>query len=722
MKEFNTKIQKQLDKISKGGKLFRVELTGEEIWSLYLNSFEKGDDPVFRDPESTVHNCNHCNNFIRRYGNVVAINKDMEIESIFDVDIEGEFKPVAAAMAKAIRNSKINNVFIETFQNLKEAPYEKCTKNNEVFLLGVDKNAKAYTELEAKKFGVVKAGDVKLFNHLHMTLDKSFVDMSGKSEASILANYRSSKEVFERAMEEISLDTLTLVKELINQGSLLNGDAFLHKIKSISSKKKAYDLAKGFSPSSLNNWCWDRSYGYDLAKFRNELIGVLCTEITEGKDLTKACLAWNKRVDPANFMLAVAPITETQKKNAKKFAEENGYLDSFDREFAKLDDILVDEIQHINSGDGTIKVASVFDKVKTPSTQHKRSEFKNIPEVGIDKFMADILPGCTSVEVFLENKHERNLVTMTTSKNKDCKPMFKWDNPYSWTYKGNLAGKSQLAEMVEAKGGRVDGVFRFTHSWNEIEPNRSLMDLHVFMPGCDLPEKNSGGPNVLGRRVGWNKRTDTSSGGVQDVDYTAAAPTGYIPVENITFPEISRMPEGKYVCMIHNWSFRHNGGEGRAELAVGGNTFQYIYPRTTNNQWVKIAEVTLKDSQFSVKHFIEPSGETTKDLYGLDTNKFHKVNLMCLSPNYWSNNEVGFKHFFFMLDKCKTDTAIKSFHTENLNQDLVPHRKVLDVLSATTMIEPKGAQLSGLGFNATVRDEVVLKLSGSFKRTIKVKF
>jgi hypothetical protein len=38
------------------------------------------------------------------------------------------------------------------------------------------------------------------------------------------------------------------------------------------------------------------------------------------------------------------------------------------------------------------------------------------------------------------------------------------------------------------------------------------------------------------------------------------------------------------------------------------------------------------------------------------------------------------------------------------------------------MIQPTEKQLSVLWFNATVRDELILKLSGSFKRVIKVKF
>lgn len=66
--------------------------------------------------------------------------------------------------------------------------------------------------------------------------------------------------------------------------------------------------------------------------------------------------------------------------------------------------------------------------------------------------MSDILPTCTSVEAFLDNKHEGNLVSLTTANAKDSKPIFKWSNNYSWTYNGNLAGKSQIKENVKSAG------------------------------------------------------------------------------------------------------------------------------------------------------------------------------------------------------------------------------------------------------------------------------
>jgi len=76
----------------------------------------------------------------------------------------------------------------------------------------------------------------------------------------------------------------------------------------------------------------------------------------------------------------------------------------------------------------------------------------------------------------------------------------------------------------------------------------------------------------------------------------------------------------------------------------------------------------------------------------------------------------------FSLENCKTSVPIRSFHAENLIPELAAHRKVLEVLGNTSMIQPSGNQLSGLGFNATVKDELVVKLQGNFKRVVKIKF
>lgn len=709
MIEFNKKIQAKFEEISRTGKLFRTELSGQQVWDLYLNSFSKEDNPVFRDPTSSVHNCNHCKNFIRRYGNIVSVDDGYRITTMFDVSVSDEFKNTVSVLSSAIKASKITEVFFETYNELNSLPYESCTKRNTVFQIGVASNVKRYTKEESEKYGVVKTDEIRTFNHMHLSIDKQFVDMSGNSVESLMGNFRDAKNVFQRAMETISLDTLQLVKDLINQGSLLDGATHLYKIEQIIPLKQEYD---NLAANQRDNWCWVKSFKMPFAKFKNELIGVLCYELSEGEELNKACQSWNKRVDPANYMKATAPITKKQIEEAKQFVEENGYTESFNRRFATIDDIRVSEILHSNVGEGKIKSVSIFDGVKSTSTRHKRNEFDGVEEVTIEKFMKDILPTCSSVEAFLTNNHQGNLVSLTTSTaNGKAKPMFKWSNNYSWTFNGNLAGKSQIKEAVKLAGGRVDGVLRFSMIWNESKSDNSDLDAW-----CKQPD------NVqIGYSTGYRKdRGDsaTSLSGQLDLDNTQ--PSGLLAIENIYFSNLNKMKDGVYRFWVNQFADRNSQGF-KAEVEFDGEIYVYEYnQRVAGN--IPVAEVTLKGGQFSIKHLIPESAVSSKEVYGLETNQFHKVNLVCLSPNHWGENNVGNKHYLFMLDGCKSPVSIRGFHNENLLPELAQHRKVLEVLGATNVIESTDKQLSGLGFNATVRDELIVKLQGTHKRMIKIKF
>ena len=725
MIKFTLKIQERFNEMCATGKLFRVIMTGQQVWDLYLASFTKEEDPTFRDPESSSHNCNNCKNFIRRYGNIVAIDAEYNVMTLFDGNSEGEFENVSKALSTAIKISEIAEIFTETFDELNSLPYEKCSKTNSMFQLGLKVNYKQYTEAEAKAFKkssgelIVNTRDIYTFDHLHLFVSAQFVDKSGKSAGAVMGEYRDTKNVFKRAMDEIPTATFKLMKDLINQNSLMNSTQYLPILKAYIAYKEMYEEVPG---SKKDAFCWVTSYANKIGKFLGTLQGEYLKEVAEGKELNAACIAYNKRVDPANYMKATTPFTKQMKDAAAKELAERGCESSFIRRFATIDDIKVTEILHINAGKGELKAVSILDGIKPVKSQHKRSEFDGVDEVSIDKFMTDILPSCTSVETFLTNKLRGNICSLTTATTEDSVPIFKYSNNYSVTFIGNLAGKSQLTEMVEAKGGRTDGAFRFTHSWNKLEVNQSLMDLHVFMPGCKIPIQFSHGPHVKGRRIGWNSRKDYESEGTQDVDYTDAAPKGYVPVENITFPELSKMPEGVYTCAINNWAFRTTGGKGEAEIAFNGELYQYVYPATKNDEWIIVAEVTLKNGKFTIDHKLPLAQETSSEIYGLETNNFHKVNLACLSPNYWGDNKFGNKYYLFMLDKCKSPDPIVSFHSENLIPELAVHRKVLEAVGVNVMIESTDKQLSGLGFNSTVHDELIVRLAGSFKRVIKIKF
>lgn len=709
MKELTKLLQAQFEKMCATGKLFRSSLSGESVWELYLSSFKKEDDPTFRDPTSSVHNCNCCHNFVRRYGNIVAIDENNNIMTIFDVTASKEYQNSCDAISKALKEKQIANVFFESFRTLYHLlNYSRVKDTDTVFQLGYDKNFKQYTPEEVNAYpGTVKPDVIYEFNHMHLFVPKQFVSMSSESIEAVIAPYRDAKNVLKRALTEIPIDTLVLVKDLIAQGSLLDGSTHLQKVdKMIELANKASKFDK--DSLAFDNWCWVVSYKNPFARFRNELIGVLCTELAEGVDLNEACTNWNKRVDPANYMKAVAPITKRQIEEAKKFVADNGYEESFNRRCATIDDIKASDILHLNVGDGKVNPVSIFDQVApSRSTRHKRSEFNKVEEVSIEKFMQDILPTCTSVEAFLTSQHKNNMVTLTTSVNKESKPIFKWHNNFSWTYNGNLAGKSQIKEAVKAVGGVVDAVLRFSITWNEDGRDIVDLDAHAIQPdGTEIYYSNY-------------KGRQTRMSGMLDIDMIRPRNLG---VENIFWTDEHKMEDGWYRFFIHNYDGGYNKGA-KAEIAYKDQVFSFVINEQITGK-VDVAQVRISDGEIvdiRASKYLVSSADIQTEIYGLSTNEFYKVNLICLSPNYWTDN-VGNKHYFFMLEGCKAPESIRGFHNENLKPDLLKHRKVMEVLANTLKVESTDGQLSGLGFNATVHDELILRLKGNFKRVIKVKF
>ncbi len=74
------------------------------LWDLYIKSFKEGNDHIFRDPNSSTHTYNNDRNFIRRYGNIVAI-VDNELVTLWGLDLPSDsiYKNSCKAMDVALR-------------------------------------------------------------------------------------------------------------------------------------------------------------------------------------------------------------------------------------------------------------------------------------------------------------------------------------------------------------------------------------------------------------------------------------------------------------------------------------------------------------------------------------------------------------------------------------------------------------------------------------------
>jgi len=658
------------------GNLFVVDLDKDALWELYLDSFPDGTNLLFR--ERTNHDCSACRQFVKAFGNVVSI-KDGRITTIWDFDTnDTTYATVITALATRVKSSPIYGIFVsDTAKIGTKENHEMC-----------------------------EDGTVLTWKHFYVEVPYRFV-VSRKALGTVRGNARSQRDVFKRSLDEISEDSVLTVLELIAQNSLYRGEEWKGVLETFLDHQRAYAV---LSPAEKELYAWEHSrrVGMVVGKIRNHSIGTLLVDISSGEELDSAVRKYEAIVAPSNYKRPKAIFTRKMLKDAEKKITELGYLDSLGRRHATIDDITVNNILFANR-DVAKKIGggNIFDDMFSEIGVSPKN-FERVEEVPMSVFVSDILPHARSIEVLLENKHARNLVTLIAPENMDAPTMFKWNNAFSWAYSGNMA--DSMKERVKALGGDVSGVLRFSIQWNENGDNPDDLDAHCIEPdGNEIYYQNKG-------------RTHPSSG-VLDVDiiHPETETSDGTAVENITWSDLCRMPDGIYKLFVH--CYTHRGGRSgfTAEVEFDGQIHSFAYNQPLRqSEDVQVADVTVSDGQFSIKEMI-PSSTSSREIWGLDTNQFHPVSVIMMSPNYWDEQEgVGNRHFFFMLKGCQNPESPNGFFNEYLKNELLPHKRVFEALGGKMRVEPSDEQLSGVGFSSTQRNALVIRVTGHIDRTIKV--
>lgn len=674
--EFRNAIRKRFDEMSKSDNLFSVDLNKDEMWNVYLNAFPSKYNPIHR--VRTVHDCSCCRHFIKQIGNVVQV-KDGKVTTLWDVDLgDDQFQPVADALNEYIlRNMHICDVFL-----IKEGS------------VGCDHN-------------FANGDSMERYDHFQVDIPSKFLFRGRDTIDSARSQYRDTQHVFKRSLEELTLDSVDTVLDLISQNSLYRGEEWKAVLTQFRDFKNRYD--KITDPKAKDIFAWENSVkaGQAVTRIRNHSMGTLLVNISEGMDLDQAVHAYEKIVAPTNYKRPKAIFTQKMLDDAKATITELGYLDSLRRRYARLDDITVNNILFSDKSVAS-RIQGAGDVFAEMSKDVKTSakKFSKVEEVSIDKFLKDVLPTATGLELFFDGKLMPNMVSLIAPEVQDSKSMFKWDNNFSWAYTGNIAD-SAMKERVKSAGGKVDGDLRFSIQWNDTEVDKNDLDAH-----CRTPRFH----------IFFGDKVDRHTHGELDVDIID--PSDKPAVENITWASRTTMVPGEYQFYVNCYTNRGGRSGFRAEIEFDGEIYTFDYTKALRQgENVQVATVILDDKgNFTIKTHLD-AGSTSREVWGLQTNQFVPVSVVCYSPNYWNEqNGIGNKHYFFMLKDCANPENPNAFYNEFLKSELDTHKRVFEALGSRLHVIESPDQLSGVGFSSTKRAEIIVKVMGAAERILKIKF
>ena len=670
-KPFSEAINNRFKELqSLGAEFFKTDLSGDDLFNIYLDSFPEEANKVFR--ERRHYDSAFDKSYIRRLGNLVAITPDFKRHTLWDVSVEGYFQDVVDAMHVSVLNSNLKSVFL-TKERSAGAKSNTDNLNPEI-----------------------------TWNHLYSEIPSSLYHNKPDIQE-VTGSLNTSIAMFKRAVLELSVDSVETVKELIDSNSIYRGQEFSSVVEAFLKVLK--DCLNAEDTEAFIFYMAKRTPG--LVRFRNTAIGSLVTDISNGMELDKAVASFESKVAPANYKRSSSLITPRMIEDAKATLAAEDLLDSLERRHATKSDLDVNNILFKSAPKAT--ALDVFDTLKVESAAViNKKKLTKVEEISIEDFISKVLPTATEVEVLMESSLKPNLMSVLTASVPSAPTLFSWGNHFSWAYNGDVT--DSIKERVKEAGGNVDAYFRVSLAWF----NGDDLDLSLVLPN----DKNI----YFSNKRASNFELDLDMNGLDKHCNVA-------PVENIFCRTKGHVLDGEYQICLDNYNVRTKERPGfTIQVEVDGQVVNYSFKDHYTRRRACILKLQIKNTQIvsltPVLTDLEESASdiTSQEVWNVKTNTFVPVSYLTLSPNYWSTEGKGNKHYFFLLEGCKNPDETRGFYNEYLKPELNKHRKVFEILGSKTKVEPVEDQLCGLGFSSTQSNSITVRVKGKTQRTMLVKF
>lgn len=403
-----------------GPSLFTVAVERHELFETYLATL----------PEEArqEHNCSCCRDFLRQYGNLVAITKDgRQVSAMWNPDAAPElYRDAVALMARTVEGAKVTGVFISS----------------------------------EGMWGEPQAGGFSHFAVEPMTNQIYRRSVSSPMTArQKMAVKREDYRTLQRGLAEFSRDTVAQAITLLDADALSRGEKVIGPVRWLLNLIDATADKHGRAKENVT-WLAVAGAPVGFCQPRSTMAGTLLEDIAAGMSFDEVRRRFESKMHPLRYQRPQAAPSAGNIQQAEKLVKELGIDRALQRRFARLDELKTIWRPTEPAKPAAESKGGVFGHLQPKGAVTPAPMDMDATDITWVKFAKKVLPDAKQIE-FLVNHNRANFTALLTAVHDDAPAIIQWDdenerNPFShYVYNGGSSPEMwglRAGEYVKVTG------------------------------------------------------------------------------------------------------------------------------------------------------------------------------------------------------------------------------------------------------------------------------
>lgn len=370
------------------GPLFTTTTTG--LWEAFLTCIP---------PAARQHyTCHACRRFIERYGGLVTLDTQGNMQSaVWPEQVPAFFQPAVDAMLSRILHSKVTGVFVSS----------------------------------QAVWGEPETGPWTHLSGATIPAALVYPQHRAQTAAQVAAEKTADFGMLCRALEEFPPAAITQALRVLRSDALYRGEKVLGVAEWLEQLHRDLEGLRGKARSHVL-WRAVATAPAGFCHVRSTMIGTLLEDIGAGLPFEDIRRRFADKMHPLQYRRPTAPPSADNIAQAEKLVEQLGIAKALERRFARLGDVQALWLPVAPQQENRAAGQGVFAHLRPKETR------ASVPVVEVparvmtwEKWRTDVLPQAQTLELWVPS-HHLPYTALVTAAHADAPNLLQWDNPVSW--------------------------------------------------------------------------------------------------------------------------------------------------------------------------------------------------------------------------------------------------------------------------------------------------